>query len=70
MDRSLAFTCLLEWPEFRVLEVSVGERVTTELVALYRSDPTTVSMWDAYLAYRRKHEGRLAEHARTLTPAP
>lgn len=65
LDRSIAFTALLEWPEFGALEMRVGERVITELVAIYRAD-TKITMWDAYLAYRAKHEGHLAEHAAGL----
>jgi len=65
MDRSLAFTALLEWDEFRVLEMRLGELVTTELVAIYRANPT-VSLWDHFLAYRDKHRGQLDVHVKTL----
>lgn len=66
MDRSLAFTCLLEWPEFGKLPTELGTRIVTELVRVHRENGAR-DMWRAYLAYRAiVGEGNLEPHAHTL----
>jgi hypothetical protein len=70
--RSVAFSVLLEWPEFAALPIRDAGRVVTDFMTKIEQDQTGRNPWDLYLEYRRditppdNHPGYLARYVAAL----